>query len=36
MPTNPTAQNTQAPISRSLLGGSSLNEDIAESLGRLA
>ena len=36
MPTNPTAQNNQAPISRSLLGGSSLNEDIAQSLGRLA
>jgi len=36
MPTNPLGQNTQAPISRSLLGGSSLNEDIAESLGRLA
>jgi len=36
MPTNPTAQNTQAPISRSLLGGSSLNEDIAQSLGRLS
>jgi len=36
MPVNPTAQNNQAPISRSLLGGSSLNEDIAQSLGRLA
>jgi len=36
MPTNPLGQNTQAPISRSLLGGSSLNEDIAQSLGRLA
>ena len=35
MPVNPTAQN-QAPLSRSLLGGSSLNEDIAQSLGRLA
>ena len=36
MPVNPTAQNNQTPISRSLLGGSSLNEDIAQSLGRLA
>tara|TARA_B110000211_G_scaffold223945_1_gene274452 strand:+ start:3150 stop:6371 length:3222 start_codon:yes stop_codon:yes gene_type:complete len=28
MPTNPTAQNNQAPISRSLLGGNPANEEI--------
>lgn len=35
LPVNLGAQN-QAPISRSLLGNSPANEDIAQSLGRLA
>ena len=35
-PVNLTAQNNQAPISRSLLGGNPGTETVAESLGRLA
>ena len=35
LPVNLGAQNNQAPISRSLLGGNPANEDIAQSLGRM-
>jgi len=35
LPVNLGAQNNQAPISRSLLGGNPANEDITQSLGRM-